>query len=162
MMIMAYFVGSVSFLLLAKISTLNLVFSMFLGLFHMCIIISPVVLFLLIYGEITAQLIVWCVSIKDDVSIKSTTCLLTHIRRTKNFIEALRNISNLFSYFLFWILVESLSGLTFGTYRSISFVLGNYSKDWQFLCMSITFFVMSLSFVQMIWYFFLNIHCFII
>ena len=152
MMIMAYFVGSVSFLLLAKISTLNLVFSMFLGLFHMCIIMSPVVLFLLIYGEITAQLIVWCVSIKDDVSINSTTCLLTHIRRTKNFIEALRNISNLFSYFLFWILVESLSGLTFGTYRSISFVLGNYSKDWQFLCMSITFFVMSLSFVQMIWY----------
>ena len=148
---MAYFVGMVSFYSLANLSALNMVFSISIGLFHMCIVLSPIVLFLLIYGEITAQLIVWSVSIKDDISI-NRTCLLTHIRRTKNFIEALRNISNLFSYFLFWILVISLCGLIFATYRSISFILGNYSKDWQFLCMSITFCVLSLFFVKIIWY----------
>ena len=150
-MIMAYLIGTLSFLSLANLSTQGMVFTICLGLFHMCIVMCPILLFLLIYGEITAQLIVWSISIKDDISI-NRTCLLTHIRRTKNFIEALRNISNIFSYFLFWILVISLCGMIVATYRSISFVLGNYSKDWQFLCMSITFFAMSIAFVKMIWY----------
>ena len=66
--------------------------------------------------------------------------------------KALRDISDIFSYFIFWILVLSLIGLLLATYRSIAFILGSYLITWESVFMSMSYFIYFQAYVVMIWY----------
>ena len=92
-----------------------------------------------------------CVCIKEDISLnrKDITFIF---QNTKHFITSLNDITELFSYFLFWILVISVIGLIFATYRSIAFILGNYLMTWEYVFMTISFFIYFINYSMLIWY----------
>ena len=115
------------------------------------VFLSPLALFLIVYGDVTIQFIVWCGCIKDDAILnqKDSTSNMKNLRQ---FLKALRDISEIFSYFIFWILVLSLIGLLLATYRSIAFILGSYLITWESVFMSMSYFIYFQAYVVMIWY----------
>ena len=95
-------------------------------------------------------MIIWCDYINMDIKIGSNT--IAKINNCKRFLIALKDISKLFSYFLFWILIIILFGLIFSAYRSISFIMGNYSDSWEYLCLSLAFSAFAITYLLMVWY----------
>ena len=98
--------------------------------------LSPLVLFLIVYGDVTAQLVIWSSCIQENITLglKDT---FTNMKNLKQFIQALCDITDLFSYFLFWIMNLSLIGLFFSAYKSITFILGSYLITLEYVFLSL-------------------------
>ena len=134
---------------ITNLSSIFLFIYMVLSLFQTIVILAPLSIFLLVYGEITIKLIFWCIDLKDNV----TSYDINSLEKLKQFLKTLSEISNLFSVFLFGIIVSTLFGVIFTTYRSISFILGDYSHAKEMKLISISYFSIFISYLQIFWYF---------
>ena len=133
-----------------NLSTLCIIAHVIVTLVHITIFGTPLSSFLLIYGELVILLNLWISGIISDISKSHMTDNI--LEQSKMIIEALKKSSKLFSYNLFWILTLLLCGLIFSTYRSLSFLLGNYAKNWEYICMSSSFLMISIAYCCIIWY----------
>ena len=132
-----------------NLSNVAFVIALINSLLQSASFITPFSIFLLVYGEITIKLIIWCDSIRKDIILGRNHQIL---EKSKHFAKALHNISNLFSYFLFTIILSSLIGLIFTTYRSLSFFLGTYENNLESVLFSIGFFNCFVAYVVITWY----------
>ena len=133
-----------------NLSTLCIIAHVIVTLVHITIFGTPLFSFLLIYGELVILLNLWISGIITDISKSHMSDNI--LEQSKMVIEALKKSSKLFSYNLFWILTLLLCGLIFSTYRSLSFLLGNYAKNWEYICMSGSFLMISIAYCCIIWY----------
>ena len=134
---------------ITNLSSIHIFIYMVLSLFQTFVILTPLSIFLLVYGEITIKLIFGCIDFKDNIT---TSYDINILEKLKQFLKTLSEISNLFSIFLFCVIVSTLFGVIFTTYRSISFILGDYSHAKEMKLISISYFSIFISYLQIFWY----------
>ena len=88
---------------------------------------------------------------QDDISLGRKESLAI-IKNTKYFITAFEYTTETFSYFLFWIMVSTITALIFTTYRLITFMLGSYLMTWEYCFMTISFLIYFMTLLWLIWF----------